>query len=57
MLDEPILVLETRDGTIAATLPETLARLCDGSLLGFDGLLAHQLHAWELFLYLSLIHI
>ncbi|MCG7354431.1 MAG: hypothetical protein E7K72_14825 [Roseomonas mucosa] len=51
MLDEPILVLETRDGTIAATLPETLARLCDGSLLGFDGLLAHQLHAWELFLY------
>lgn len=51
MLDEPILVLETRDGTVMATLPEALARLCDGSLLGFDGLLAHQCHAWELFLY------
>jgi CRISPR system Cascade subunit CasA len=50
MLTEPILMLETEPGPLAATLPEALARLCDSSLIGFDGLAAHQRHGWYLFL-------
>ena len=50
MLTERILVVETVDGTLAATLPEALARLCGQTLVGFDGLASHQRHAWDLFL-------
>ncbi len=51
MLTERILSIETTDGVHAATLPEALERLCAGSLIGFEGLAAHQRHAWELFLF------
>ncbi|GAJ28388.1 hypothetical protein [Acidomonas methanolica] len=51
MLSEPILLLETREGVIAGTLPDALSRLCDYTLTGFDGLAAHQRYAWDLFLY------
>ena len=51
MLTEPILMLDTNHGSYSATLPQALAWLCDASLMGFDGLAAHQRHAWDLFLY------
>ncbi len=51
MLTERVLVLETTSGPRAATLPEAMAALCDGSLISFDGLAAHQRHTWDLFLY------
>jgi CRISPR system Cascade subunit CasA len=51
MLTERFFILETTEGALAATLPEALARLCDGSLVGFEGLAAHQQHAWDLFLF------
>ncbi len=50
MLTERILTIETAEGKLAANLPEALARLCDQTLLGFDGLAAHQRHPWDLFL-------
>jgi CRISPR system Cascade subunit CasA len=50
MLTEPVLLLDTSHGLHAATLPQALAWLCDGSLIGFDGLAAHQRHPWYLFL-------
>jgi CRISPR system Cascade subunit CasA len=51
MLTERILIVETAEGKLAANLPEALARLCDQTLIGFDGLAAHQRHAWDLFLF------
>jgi len=51
MLTDCLFVIETRTGVVKTTLPEALARLCDGSLVGFEGLAAHQRHAWDLFLY------
>ena len=51
MLTDCIFVIETKVGGVKVTLPEALARLCDGSLVGFEGLAAHQQHAWDLFLY------
>jgi len=51
MLTEEILTIDTADGRFAANLPEALARLCDHTLIGFDGLTAHQRHAWDLFLF------
>lgn len=51
MLTEPILLLETAEGRVRGTLPDALAKLCDGTLTGFDGLAAHQRHAFDLFLY------
>jgi len=50
MLAEPLLMLDTNQGSHSATLPQALAWLCDASLIGFDGLAAHQRHAWYLFL-------
>jgi CRISPR system Cascade subunit CasA len=50
MLTEPFLMLETTHGPQAATLPQALACLCDASVIGFDGLAAHQRHGWYLFL-------
>ena len=50
MLTDPILLLDTNRGSHLSTLPEALACLCDASLIGFDGLAAHQRHAWYLFL-------
>jgi CRISPR system Cascade subunit CasA len=51
MLTERILTIETAEGMLPATLPEALARLCDKTLIAFDGLAAHQRHAWDLFLF------
>jgi CRISPR system Cascade subunit CasA len=51
MLTERILIIETAEGMLPATLPEALARLCDKTLIAFDGLAAHQRHAWDLFLF------
>lgn len=48
---DPILRLETTDGAVPGAVPDALAKLCDGSLLDFDGLAAHQRHPWNLFLY------
>lgn len=50
MLTDPILLLDTNRDLHLATLPQALAYLCDASLIGFDGLAAHQRHAWHLFL-------
>ncbi len=50
MLNERCFMLETRGAAVAASLPESLALLCDGRPLGFAGLAAHQRHAWFLFL-------
>ena len=51
MLDAQVLVVETTVGMVPATLPEALACLCDATLVGFDGLAAHQRHGWDLFLF------
>jgi CRISPR system Cascade subunit CasA len=51
MLNERILIAETDDGPHPANLPEALSLLCEGRLIGFDGLAAHQRHAWDLFLF------
>lgn len=51
MLTEPILWLETADGLVEGTLPDALGRLCAGSLVGFEGLAAHQRHGWFRSLY------
>lgn len=51
LLNDSILPLKAKEGDRSGTLPEALARLCDGTLLGFDGLAAHQCYAWDLFLY------
>jgi len=51
MLTDRILVVETAEGTFAANLPEALAGLCDGTLIGFDGPTVHQRHGLELFLF------
>ena len=50
MLDEQCFIIETVEGTLPASLPEALAFLCSGRLLGFDGVAAHQRHALFLFL-------
>lgn len=51
MLDIPLFPIDTRVGRETVSLPDVFARLCDGSLLGFDGLAAHQRPGWSLFLY------
>ena len=51
MLTERILSLQTTTGPMMATLPEAFARLCGGTLIGFDGLAAHQRHGWDFFLF------
>ena len=51
MLTDNVLPIQTANGAGYASLPEALARLCAGTLIGFDGLAAHQRHGWELFLY------
>lgn len=51
ILEDSILPLKTTEGDRLGTLPEALAKLCGGTLLGFDGLAAHQRYAWDLFLY------
>jgi CRISPR system Cascade subunit CasA len=60
MLYEQDFIVETLDQNLPANLPEALALLCRGHLLSFEGLAAHQRHAWFLFLCqlatLALIH-
>lgn len=51
MLTEAIFLIETTDGPQWATLSAVMARLCSGTLTGFQGLAAHQRHGLELFLY------
>jgi CRISPR system Cascade subunit CasA len=51
MLVQKVFRIETADGLEPASLSESLARLCAGTLVAFEGLAAHQAHAWELFLF------
>ena len=50
MLTESILVAETATGQERICLPKAFALLCEGSLVAFEGLAAHQAQAWDLFL-------
>jgi len=51
MLAERLFYVQTTEGGTQASLPDCIAQLCAGTLLGFEGLAAHQRHAWELFLF------
>ncbi len=51
MLSQQVFRVETAEGLVPASLPDVLTLLCARTLISFEGLAAHQAHAWELFLF------
>lgn len=50
LLNEPLIGISTRSGPKRVSLPELLANLSGGAVVGYTGLRAHQADPWHVFL-------